>query len=733
MFQTLKSKLLVFFLLVTFIPLIVIGMMGYYTQKSELTSNLEDSLMAHTAGMSAEIEGFIRERIYDVEYLARNPVLMDADAANQEMRQQFNHFIQIHDLYFGVVMADPSGTVIADTNDETLGADVTDRSWFIRSMEGESYLSELYYSPVINENVIALSAPVYNYQNELTGVITPLFDLDELTGTMQNFNREQKAGDSDTYAFLVNGDGELISHPDTSKTHSVNYFQRFDTSREELDEIFTSQGLTTHGPEIHVLRQVEVMPGFENEWYVGVAADEAGFYAPLNRLLYQYLAVFGIVLLIVTFAVFRLSRYIVRPVEHLVEVTENVAFDSGKQPRYVQAYEEVNRLNYTFDNMTRKLQERERSHRKSSLVLEATGNGVIAMNRLTGQITLFNRRSEEVFGVSRDQVIGAKGCAVSRESEAFKAFIGAADLVTLLGKEEIHRNYEIECEIEDQPRTFYLSVTSLPKLNDPAVHEEMLVVFHDLTEKRQMENELIRSEKLKVVGEMAAGVAHEIRNPLTTVRGFIQLIDGRESESVDNRKYYNLIIKEIDRVNQICNDLMNIANPNSAKKAKHTNLELLLDDMLLLHQSQLRSRDIRVNTYFHGRLPQVFVDSGRIQQVFLNLVQNAAEAMSGGGRLTISTAYRKPDDMIVITFADTGEGMDEKTLEKLGTPFYSTKKTGTGLGLTTSYRIIEELGGQVLVTSEKGTGTTITVHIPVHSSENNEDENNEDNEKASES
>ncbi|WP_161524827.1 sensor histidine kinase [Alteribacter lacisalsi] len=713
MFQTLKSKLLIFFLLVTFIPLLVIGIMGYLTQKNELTANLEDSLSAHTSGMSAEIEGFIRERLYDVEYLARNPVLMDNEASSQEMRQQFNQFVNVHDLYFGVVMTNTDGIVIADTNDDTVGADVTNRDWFNRSMEGEAYVSEMYYSPVINESVIVLSAPVYNYQGEMTGIITPLFDLDELTSTMQNFNREQQAGDSDTYAFLINGSGEVISHPDPDKSLSVNYFERFDTSREELQTVIDSEGLITYDSEVHALRKISTMPGFQNDWYAGVAAEKDDFYAPLSRLLNQYLIVFGLVLLVVTFAVFRLSRYIVRPVEHLVDVTENVAFGSKKTPKYVQAYEEVNRLNYTFDNMTRKLEERERGHRKSSLVLDTTDNGVFAMNRLNGQVTMFNRQSEKVFGISRNQVIGAKGCAVSKESDAFKAFLGAADLVSLLGKEQIRRKDEIECDIHGDKRYFYVSVTSLPTLTDPSDHEEMLVVFHDLTEKRKMENELVRSEKLKIVGEMAAGVAHEIRNPLATIRGFMQLFDSSSEAAKENRKYYNLIIKEIDRVNDICNDLMNIANPNGTKKAQDTNLELVLDDMLLLHQSQFRHRDIRVNTYFHGRLPSVHLDVSRIQQVFLNLIQNAAEAMDGGGgRLTISTTFRKNDQIIVITFADTGEGMDEETLSRLGTPFYTTKETGTGLGLTTSYRIIEELGGQVLVTSERGIGTTFTVHIP---------------------
>ncbi|RNA67883.1 ATP-binding protein [Alteribacter keqinensis] len=712
MFQTLRAKLLIFFLLVTFIPLSVVGVMGYYAQKSELTANLENSLSTHTQSLSAEIETFIKERLYDVEYLARNPIISDEESGTQEVRQQFNQFLSIHDIYFGVVLSDTEGMVIADTDNNIVGSDIADREWYEHSMDGESFVSDMYYSPVIDESVIVLSSPVFNTQDDIIGVITPLFDLEELTKTLQNFNRSQQAGDSESYAFLINGDGIVIAHPNQSKVLEVNYFDRFNTSAEEVRILAENQTLTTYSgeDEVHAFSEIAQVPGFQNDWYIGVAADGTELYAPLTRLLYQYLIVFGLVLLIMTFAVFRLSRYIVRPVEQLVDATTDVAFGKRTAPKYVTAYEEVNRLNNTFDEMMRKLEEREKGHKKSSLILETTDNGVFALNRFTREVSLFNRQCEEVFGVSRENVIGQKACTVAGEAEAFRTFLTASQLVDLLGKDEVKKTFEIECLIDNKPHYFYLSVSSLPSMADESVHEDLLVVFHDLTEKRLMERELMRSEKLKVVGEMSAGLAHEIRNPLTTIRGFIQLFDSKKEAS--NERYYNLIIKEIDRVNGILTDLMNIANPKLSEKPRETNLELLIDDLLLLHQSQMKKKGIEVNTYFHGRLPAVYLDANKIQQVFLNLLQNACDAMEAGGRLTVSTSYRKQEEEIVISFADTGIGMDERTIEKLGTPFYTTKESGTGLGLTTSYRIIEELEGTISVTSKKGVGTTFSVHIP---------------------
>ncbi len=712
MFQTLRAKLLIFFLLVTFIPLSVVGVMGYYAQKSELTNNLEQSLSTHTTNMAQEIEMFIRERLYDVNYLSRNPIIMEEQEDIQQIRQQFNEFLAIHDIYFGVVLADTDGTVIADTDDNIAGNDVTDRAWFNHSMKGDPFISDIYRSSIINDPIIVLSAPVFNYEDEVIGVITPLFDLDELDQTLETFTRTQPIGDAQGYAFLVNGDGEVISHPDSSKVLEINYMERFSTSQDELDELAENKSLTSYDgeEEVHAFSKINQVPGFENDWYIGVAVDKSEMYAPLTRLLYQYLIVFGVVLLIMTIAVFRLSRYIVRPVEQLVDTTTNVAFGKRAEPKYVNAYEEINRLNNTFDEMTQKLEEREKGHKKSSLILETTDNGVFAINRITKEVTLFNKRCEEIFGIKREHIIGQKATEMSASSTAFSNLIESGNLIEMLSKDEVRQTYEVECTINETPHFFYLSITSLPSISKENVHEEMLVVIHDLTEKRLMERELVRSEKLKVVGQMAAGLAHEIRNPLTTIRGFIQLFDNKEESS--KKRYYDLIINEIDRVNIILTDLMNIANPKTSEVLKETNLELLLDDLLLLYQSQARKNGIEVHTYFHGRLPTVCLDANKIQQVFLNLVQNAVEAMENGGRLTVSTSYQKQEEEIVISFSDTGTGMDENTLGKLSTPFYTTKETGTGLGLTTSYRIIEEMDGQISVTSKRGVGTTFTIRLP---------------------
>ncbi|WP_096185937.1 ATP-binding protein [Evansella halocellulosilytica] len=709
MFQTLRSKLLVFFLLITFIPMLIIGTMGFFAQKNDITESVEHSLSMNSERMALEVKAFIQERLNDVRYIARNPIFTDEDSTSLEIREQFQQFLDVHSIYSGGIFVDTDGTVIADSDIGTMGSDIADRPWFPIALEGNVFMSDLYYSQFLHQTLFVLAAPVYNYNQDVIGVISPIFDIDELYRTIRDYNEKQQGSDSSGYAFLVNGEGQIISHPDQEQIFNYNYFEEYELEKQEIIEVATDQYLLTIEAEneVHSFSKIEKMPGFEHDWYIGVSVNKDELYEPLTKLLQQYVVVFGIVLVVTTMAVVRLSNYLVRPVQRLVKTTNDFALGK-KQPReFINAYEEINQLNNTFNQMTEKLEERENSHKKSTLILQTTDNGVFAINRKDNKITLFNRKCEKLFSVDQGEIVGKTLQEIDHVSEAFNKVVAEAGLVHILGREAVKQSFEIECKLGDESKYFFISISTLPNLENPSEHDEMLVILSDLTEKRLMEKELIRSEKLKVVGEMSAGLAHEIRNPLTTIRGCIQLIDKNESKE---DQYHQLIMNEIDRVNKIITDLLNIANPSPVEKLAETNIEDMLQDLLTLHQTQLNDRKIKVQQHFGKDLPKVVLDENKLKQVFLNLIQNAIEAMKGGGYLMIQTSY---DDQIEIRIKDTGVGMDKHTLNKLGTPFFTTKETGTGLGLTISYKIINEMGGSITASSKLNEGTTFKIRLPV--------------------
>lgn len=231
-------------------------------------------------------------------------------------------------------------------------------------------------------------------------------------------------------------------------------------------------------------------------------------------------------------------------------------------------------------------------------------------------------------------------------------------------------------------------------------------------DERRREDQVRQAEKLAAVGELAAGMAHEIRNPLTAARGFIQLLEKRFSDDLMEKEYLQIIIAEIDRVNKIITDFLLLAKPQ-APHLQQVNVNKLLWEVSLLLENEALMRGCTVEQVLDENLPEITVDPSHIRQVFFNIIKNAFEAMGEDGRLTIKTKHHFLSNLIEISFTDTGAGIPKVLLKKIFDPFFTTKETGTGLGLTISSRIIDNYGGWIDINSEMGRGSTVTVWLPV--------------------
>ncbi|MFC6230806.1 PAS domain S-box protein [Paenibacillus allorhizosphaerae] len=243
------------------------------------------------------------------------------------------------------------------------------------------------------------------------------------------------------------------------------------------------------------------------------------------------------------------------------------------------------------------------------------------------------------------------------------------------------------------------------------VHKQMgfpliQTVIRDMTDRKKEEEWVRRSEKLSIIGQLAAGVAHEIRNPLTSLKGFIQLLRAKDTP------YTEIMLEELDRINSIVNEFMTIAKPHAVTYSA-CNLQSLLDSVIKFMQPQamLYNVDIQLETKGVARL--IPCEPNQIKQVVINLVKNAIEAMLSGGIVTISLEVVS-DERAVIRVADQGAGIPEDKLPQLGEPFYSTKSTGTGLGLMVCQRIVEAHKGNISIASTVGQGTTVTIELPCY-------------------
>ncbi|KAA9021695.1 ATP-binding protein [Niallia endozanthoxylica] len=239
--------------------------------------------------------------------------------------------------------------------------------------------------------------------------------------------------------------------------------------------------------------------------------------------------------------------------------------------------------------------------------------------------------------------------------------------------------------------------------------EEVFDEVESIIESSKLIRELQRAEKMNAIGQLAASVAHEIRNPMTVVKGFLQIFLAKEQMSEEERMYIRLMIDEMDRAETIINDYLSLAKPDMEQTESIAGKELAEKVMDLMNSYAMMSKNIIMMTPMLENITVRGIKN-ELQQVLINMLKNSIEAMKDGGELRLSL-YRE-GQFGVFEITDTGIGMTEEEMKRLGTAFYSLKEKGTGMGLTVCYQIIERMKGRIEVESEKGVGTTFKIYVP---------------------
>lgn len=245
-----------------------------------------------------------------------------------------------------------------------------------------------------------------------------------------------------------------------------------------------------------------------------------------------------------------------------------------------------------------------------------------------------------------------------------------------------------------------------PVLGENGDPEHFIVVGRDITEKREMEEQLSKSEKLAVVGQLAAGVAHEVRNPITSIKGFIQLLE----EGIMKKEFFEVISREFKQVEKILEEFINLAKPKEIQ-LKKANIKTVLKEVETLLKPEANLKNVEIFTEYKQNLPQIMCDSNQIKQVFINIIKNSIEAIPKNGLVKIQSSIEGKN--VLIRIIDNGIGISDERVQKLGEPFYSNKEKGTGLGLMICFRIVREHNGSIKVKSKENEGTTVEVRLPI--------------------
>lgn len=249
----------------------------------------------------------------------------------------------------------------------------------------------------------------------------------------------------------------------------------------------------------------------------------------------------------------------------------------------------------------------------------------------------------------------------------------------------------------------------------------VLVIFRNITQVTNLRKQIERMDRLATLGELSAGIAHEIRNPLAGIKTSAQVLEESFSPADFRSQLVSRIVKEIDRSNELLKRFFNFAKPSKPKQVYH-DIEMIIDGVYLLLAPRLRKKKINFRTSFNENTPQVYIDESQIEQVILNLFLNAVEAMDNGGEMFVETGVKervkiREDDperkVVFVRVTDTGVGIAPDKVEKIFNPFYTTKSDGIGLGLSISTRLLEENGGKIEVESEEGKGSAFSFYVPI--------------------
>jgi two-component system sensor histidine kinase HydH len=327
--------------------------------------------------------------------------------------------------------------------------------------------------------------------------------------------------------------------------------------------------------------------------------------------------------------------------------------------------------------------------------------GLIATDK-DGKIAFYNSAAERITGLDLAQARGKESDTVlPRHLCGLKESLDLGESIS---------EKEMECEFTEN-KIVPVSISASKIINEEGQFVGQVLIIRDLGEVRRLQDEIRRTEKLAAIGGLAAGVAHEIRNPLSSIKGIASYYKDKFEDGSEDKEMAGVMIEEVDRLSRVISELLEFARPTKLN-LKPSNLNELLKHSARLIEQEATAKNVQVQMDLNPDSVRADVDPDRLTQCFLNLYLNALQVMENGGQLTIRSSTRG-DDSVVIDIKDNGAGISPDDLGKIFDPYYTTKPKGTGLGLPIVHKIIEAHQGQVKVRSTVGQGTVFSIILPL--------------------
>jgi two-component system sensor histidine kinase AtoS len=456
------------------------------------------------------------------------------------------------------------------------------------------------------------------------------------------------------------------------------------------------------------------LPGSQDQWgTIRVSLSLELMHQQIRQTLWSILILGSLALAIGILIANWVAQRVTRPLEELMNATIETAQGNFKQSISIHTRDEVEILatNFSFmiqeilaqkQQLENQLKEIQQLQQYAEKILATMGDGLLAVD-MEGIVTAINPAAHTILGLPKSQIV--TGCHVLA---LFSQEIPFADYIRQsIEKPSTRNQQEIHLQRGDKTQVLLAGAGILE--SDQKKPRQIIFNLNDITVLKKLEAQIRQTQRLADLGTLAAGMAHEIRNPLSAIKTYVALLPKKIKKPGFLEKFQRTVPREINRLNTLIEELLELSRPPKYN-FKRTDIRALLEQSIELLETNFMERGIECRWEIPTQLPMVMVDSDQLEKVFINLMRNGAQAMPDGGTLTIDTSCQ--NKWVTLYFRDTGLGFPPDLAQSIFTPFFTTKAKGTGLGLAITHKVISEHGGQIEAQSQEGRGSCFLVRLP---------------------
>lgn len=433
-------------------------------------------------------------------------------------------------------------------------------------------------------------------------------------------------------------------------------------------------------------------------WYIGTERSLTPVtFSLLDIQKYTILVAIIFAIIAVEFTIL-LAHNISKPLKKLADFCKTISEGNYDHHIDINRSDEIGILANSFNNMVDKIHHSTEEIKKvkeiNENILRSTSVGLISIDTM-GEVITLNRAAEQILKQSSH-----------RKKEIYNKLISFSRKA-LENKKRINESIDF---FDKQIGRIVIEVNTTLLTDRKGKVNGALCTFRDITERKKIEERIEQVDRLSSLGELAAGLAHEIRNPLTGIKTSVQVLKNRLDEEQLNSSIYNNIISEIERMNELVKDILNFAKPGEPK-FKNVDIVSIMEETIYLMEDYFNKKEVKVNKEFPEKDLMVRIDPNQGKQIFINLFMNAIKAVEKEGELTLKIK-KMENSYVQIYIIDNGKGIKKEYLKRIFEPFYSKSNSGTGLGLSVVKRLVMENKGEIKINSEAGKGTEVIIVLP---------------------